>query len=266
MRNTMVGGPRSLRETPTIAILGSGGGFRAMTGMSGAIKALSDSGILNCATYICGLSGSSWYISLLYANADFPEKGTTAINAEIRNNIASSPFWLLRPECLMRYSHRLHTKMKAGQPVTFTDFFGLLIGQTLLGPDRMETAKLTDFQEKIHGGKAPMPILTCLHVRPDMSAMTFHDWVEFSPFEIGMAKYGTFMKKSTGTHRKRSKLGKRKRKSEAVYGAIYSVLDLQAKQPKALHRKRAEVSLTQSLEECLVQILWNLENIEREKF
>uniref|UniRef100_H2Z676 Phospholipase A2 n=1 Tax=Ciona savignyi TaxID=51511 RepID=H2Z676_CIOSA len=201
MRNTMVGGPRSLREvnrtnlhTPTIAILGSGGGFRAMTGMSGAIKALSDSGILNCATYICGLSGSSWYISLLYANADFPEKGTTAINAEIRNNIASSPFWLLRPECLMRYSHRLHTKMKAGQPVTFTDFFGLLIGQTLLGPDRMETAKLTDFQEKIHGGKAPMPILTCLHVRPDMSAMTFHDWVEFSPFEIGMAKYGTFMK------------------------------------------------------------------------
>uniref|UniRef100_H2Z680 Phospholipase A2 n=1 Tax=Ciona savignyi TaxID=51511 RepID=H2Z680_CIOSA len=179
MRNTMVGGPRSLRETPTIAILGSGGGFRAMTGMSGAIKALSDSGILNCATYICGLSGSSWYISLLYANADFPEKGTTAINAEIRNNIASSPFWLLRPECLMRY-----------RPAGDLHRFLRVADRT----NRMETAKLTDFQEKIHGGKAPMPILTCLHVRPDMSAMTFHDWVEFSPFEIGMAKYGTFMK------------------------------------------------------------------------
>uniref|UniRef100_F7AHA3 Phospholipase A2 n=1 Tax=Ciona intestinalis TaxID=7719 RepID=F7AHA3_CIOIN len=201
MRNMMTaGGPRSLREiyslfqTPTIAILGSGGGFRAMTGMSGAVKALNDSGILNCATYICGLSGSSWYLSVLFAHGDFPSVGTSEVNAEIRRHIASSPFWLLRPECLMRYSHRLHTKMKAGQPVTFTDFFGLLIGQTLLGPERMETAKLTDFQEKVRDGKAPLPILTCLHVRPDISAMTFHDWVEFSPYEIGMAKYGTFMK------------------------------------------------------------------------
>jgi len=39
---------------------------------------------------------------------------------------------------------------------------------------KMETAKLSDFQKKIANGEAPMPLLTCLHVRPDTSAMTFH--------------------------------------------------------------------------------------------
>ena len=37
----------------------------------------------------------------------------------------------------------------------------------------MKTAKLSDFAEKIKDGKAPMPLLTCLHVRPKTSALTF---------------------------------------------------------------------------------------------
>jgi phospholipase A2 len=40
--------------------MGSGGGFRAMVGLSGAINALESSGVLNCATYTVGLSGSAW--------------------------------------------------------------------------------------------------------------------------------------------------------------------------------------------------------------
>lgn len=45
-----------------VAILGSGGGFRAMVGFSGVMKALYESGILDCATYIAGLSGSTWLV------------------------------------------------------------------------------------------------------------------------------------------------------------------------------------------------------------
>ena len=36
-----------------------------MTGYAGAMKALHDSGILDCATYVGGLSGSSWYVKKL---------------------------------------------------------------------------------------------------------------------------------------------------------------------------------------------------------
>lgn len=47
-------------QVPVIAILGSGGGFRAMVGFSGVMKALYESGVLDCATYVAGLSGSTW--------------------------------------------------------------------------------------------------------------------------------------------------------------------------------------------------------------
>lgn len=49
-------------QVPVIAILGSGGGFRAMVGFAGVMKALYESGIFDCATYIAGLSGSTWYV------------------------------------------------------------------------------------------------------------------------------------------------------------------------------------------------------------
>lgn len=56
-------------QVPVIAIAGSGGGFRAMVGFSGVMKALFESGVLDCATYIAGLSGSTWsafiFLSLL---------------------------------------------------------------------------------------------------------------------------------------------------------------------------------------------------------
>lgn len=47
-------------QVPTIGIIASGGGFRAMTAFGGAMKALSDTKILDCVTYLAGLSGSSW--------------------------------------------------------------------------------------------------------------------------------------------------------------------------------------------------------------
>lgn len=49
-------------QVPTIGVLGSGGGFRAMTAYSGVFSALVDSKILDMATYVCGLSGSAWYV------------------------------------------------------------------------------------------------------------------------------------------------------------------------------------------------------------
>lgn len=47
-------------QVPTIGVIGSGGGFRAMVGLSGVVKALADSGVLQCSAYLGGLSGSSW--------------------------------------------------------------------------------------------------------------------------------------------------------------------------------------------------------------
>ncbi|XP_012988747.2 cytosolic phospholipase A2 [Esox lucius] len=184
--------PTSTREVPTIAILGSGGGFRAMVGFSGVMKALSDSGILDCATYIAGLSGSTWYMSMLYSHPEFPEnRGPGEINKELMRCVSNNPLKLLLPLHIRRYFKALWSKKAAGQPVTFTDVFGMLIGETLI-PGRMDS-KLSHMQKKVNEGQTPLPIFTCLHVKPDVSELKFADWMEFTPYEIGMAKYGTFM-------------------------------------------------------------------------
>uniref|UniRef100_A0A8C6XNX4 Phospholipase A2 n=1 Tax=Naja naja TaxID=35670 RepID=A0A8C6XNX4_NAJNA len=181
----------SIRDVPVIAILGSGGGFRATVGLSGVMKALYESGILDCATYIAGLSGSTWYMSTLYSHPDFPVKGPKEINTELRNSISHTPLKLLTPQKVKRYIEALWKKKRSGQPVTFTDIFGMLIGETLV-QNRMDIT-LSHMKEKVNKAQSALPLFTCLHVKPDVSELMFADWVEFSPYEIGMAKYGTFM-------------------------------------------------------------------------
>ncbi|XP_072536993.1 cytosolic phospholipase A2 [Salminus brasiliensis] len=183
--------PSSPREVPVIAVVGSGGGFRAMVGFSGVMKALYESGVLDCATYVAGLSGSTWYMSTLYSHPEFPKKGPEQINQELMKSVSSNPLRLLLPQHITNYVQALWSKKAGGQPVTFTDIFGMLIGETLI-PARMDT-KLSELQEKINEAQSPLPLFTCLHVKPDVSELMFADWVEFSPYEIGMAKYGTFM-------------------------------------------------------------------------
>ena len=51
---------QSENDVPTIAVLGSGGGFRAAIGYSGAMVGLQRSGIFDMVTYCAGLSGSAW--------------------------------------------------------------------------------------------------------------------------------------------------------------------------------------------------------------
>ncbi|KAI4828209.1 hypothetical protein KUCAC02_022317 [Chaenocephalus aceratus] len=183
--------PSSPEEVPVISIAGSGGGFRAMIGFSGVMKALFESGVLDCATYVAGLSGSTWYMSTIYSHPEFPNKGPKDINPELMNRVSSNPLKLLLPQHITNYIQALWAKKALGQPVTFTDIFGMLIGETLI-PARMDI-KLSSIQEKINQAQCPLPLFTCLHVKPDVSELMFADWVEFSPYEIGMAKYGTFM-------------------------------------------------------------------------
>ncbi|XP_042204913.1 cytosolic phospholipase A2-like isoform X3 [Homarus americanus] len=182
--------PDTERQVPIISILGSGGGFRAMTCLSGAIKALHESGILDCATYISGLSGSSWYISTLYAHDNFPEVTHDQIQKELRESVTKD--WKRMLINALSYVSSMIIKYKQGQPVSFTDFFGHLLGDVLLKGQKHK--KLTDTQRILARGAVPLPLYTCLHAKKKVSCRSFSEWVEFSPYEIGIAKYGTFMK------------------------------------------------------------------------
>jgi phospholipase A2 len=55
-----------------------------------------------------------------------------AMQDELKNNIDSSLLWLLSPQGVYRYLDKIMKKRQMGQPVSFTDFFGHMVGETLL--------------------------------------------------------------------------------------------------------------------------------------
>lgn len=72
------------------------------------------------------------YLSQLYSHPDWPNKTPKELQEELGRNIENSPFWLLNPQSLYTYVSRIVKKRQQGQPVSFTDFFGCLVGDTIL--------------------------------------------------------------------------------------------------------------------------------------
>ncbi|KAJ7373916.1 Cytosolic phospholipase A2 [Desmophyllum pertusum] len=137
---TMLGdqGPQNMDEVPTIAVLGSGGGYRATTGFSAACRALDEMDLLNCVTYLTGLSGSAWSLSLLYSQTSGDKIDTRETQKNIREQLQWGPMWLLTPRRVMQYVKEITEKWKKGQPVSLTDFYGHCVGESLLGPKRTQ--------------------------------------------------------------------------------------------------------------------------------
>lgn len=71
---------------------------------------------------------------MLYSHPEFPTKGPEQINQELMKSVSSNPLRLLLPQHITNYVQALWSKKSNGQPVTFADIFGMLIGETLI-PD-----------------------------------------------------------------------------------------------------------------------------------
>ena len=56
------------RDLPTVAIAGSGGGFRAMLNTTGSLIGAKRTGLLDCVTYIAGISGKQGSHTHVYAD------------------------------------------------------------------------------------------------------------------------------------------------------------------------------------------------------
>ncbi|XP_028398219.1 cytosolic phospholipase A2-like [Dendronephthya gigantea] len=182
--------PRSIEEVPTIGIMGSGGGYRAVCGLSGVFCALQEAGILDCSSYVTGLSGSSWYISTLYQHEGWPDSISCQVMAhELKTKFQTG----LLSHFHAHFFTQMREKAKRGQLVRLVDLFGLFIGDCLL--DNQES-RLSHQSQKVKYGDVALPITTGIRVRLDLPAAEFSEWVEFTPYEYGMAKYGVFGKTS----------------------------------------------------------------------
>jgi phospholipase A2 len=166
---------------PSIGIVSSGGGERAMISTIGLLAGLQQNGIVDCCQYISTLSGSTWAIlSWIFHDISLLELGKFLRKNQITKKVN------LTKQDYEATVHRLLEKMAYDQPISFGDLWGAFLTSLLFSdlPNRGHSLKISSIQGKILDGNYPMPIFTCI----ENDSGQFAEWIEVSPFEAG-SKY-----------------------------------------------------------------------------
>lgn len=166
-------------KIPNVSVVCSGGGFRAMLYAVGALKGLHRSGVLDLASYLVGLSGSTWAIATWISSGlsleAFYEWLINNIGYQL-NDLDEEDFTLMGEVLLTKYC--------MGQPIGFVDMYGSFIANDLF--DSFSHNKimvhLSDQAEKIADGHLPMPVYTSISGEHPKSEYL---WYEFTPYEVG---------------------------------------------------------------------------------
>uniref|UniRef100_A0A8C3NE02 Phospholipase A2 n=1 Tax=Geospiza parvula TaxID=87175 RepID=A0A8C3NE02_GEOPR len=174
-------------EVPVVAIMTTGGGTRALTAMYAHLLSVQEMNVLDCVSYITGLSGTTWTMSNLYEDPDWSQKDLKETLNDARKHVLKNKFLAcFAPDRLKYYLEELCQRKQEGHQLCFTDLWGLII-ETMLHD------KLTDQQQALNQGQNPLPIYLSLNVKDKISDQDFREWVEFTPYEVGFPKYGAFI-------------------------------------------------------------------------
>uniref|UniRef100_A0A8D0G9S7 Phospholipase A2 n=1 Tax=Sphenodon punctatus TaxID=8508 RepID=A0A8D0G9S7_SPHPU len=181
-------------EVPVVAVLGSGCGMRAMTSFYGSLSGLQQLGVLDSTMYLCGISGSTWYVisHTLYQNSDWSCKDLCGPISSAREKLSSSKVGAFSSERLKYYFQELNTMENDGRKVSFPDLWGLIVEYFL--QQKEDPSTLSDQQEAVKQAQNPYPIYAAVNVRPNISGGDFAEWCEFTPYEVGFRKYGAFVR------------------------------------------------------------------------
>ncbi|XP_073696284.1 cytosolic phospholipase A2 gamma-like [Garra rufa] len=167
-------------KVPNIALLGSGGGQRAMVGLLGSLVELDKAGLLDCILYLSGVSGSTWCMASLYKEPDWSSKLQTVKDKIIRRISGPGVSWTDAWAKLYKYHEN--------GLFSLTDFWAVVYVTSIV--KEIDEHTLTD-QWKQHS-KDPYPIYTVI----DKNCKLHEEgdpWFEISPHEAGYSLIGAFV-------------------------------------------------------------------------
>jgi phospholipase A2 len=201
-------GPGAYKEgepVPKIALVFSGGGYRAMIETIGYLKgAASEEGgnILDCVTYMAGLSGSTWAINPLVASGLQPREfaqeqrrktevggGRLSLKYLVDNLVGSNdPSYMERRFIESRYGQFHGAVGLYGHSLAHA----LLEGISVDGKDK-HNITLSDLRSRLNEDAAAYPLP--LSVATEQGEAEEHlTWYEFSPYYVGVSQpHGTFV-------------------------------------------------------------------------
>ncbi|KAF8608820.1 FabD/lysophospholipase-like protein [Ceratobasidium sp. AG-I] len=172
------------RDIPIVAIAGSGGGYRAMVNTSGALKGAQETGILDCTSYIAGISGDCWALGIMYsgvAGSPSPSQVHQHLISRIQIpylDMSTMDLLITPPTNKYLLSGLLHKATAPGWGgVSLTDIYGTLVSARLFVPSDLtkidpRCLSLHNFRRYVDDGSYPMPIMTAVsrHLREPLES------------------------------------------------------------------------------------------------
>lgn len=119
--------PLCVEQVPVVAVMTTAGGVRSMTSMFGSLLALQELGVLDCVSYISGLSATTWTMAKLYEDANWSQKDLGGPIGDIRKRVIKSKLHCFSLDHLKYYEKELCERKQEGHKLSFTDLWGLFI-------------------------------------------------------------------------------------------------------------------------------------------
>ncbi|KAJ6667283.1 hypothetical protein lerEdw1_017261 [Lerista edwardsae] len=160
-------------EVPVVAIMTTGGGTRSFTAMYGSLLGLQKMNLLNCITYIAGLSGTTWTMAKLYEDADWSQKYMEEFIDIARKEVTKCKLNCFSMDYLKYYHDELQERTKEGHDTSFIDLWGLVIEAMIHNEKDKQT--LSDQQLSVSDGQNPFPIYLAINLKENYSAQDFKD-------------------------------------------------------------------------------------------
>jgi phospholipase A2 len=176
-------------DQPTISVMCSGGGYRAMLGSIGAFSGLQKIGVFDAVTYISTLSGSTWALGLLMST----KMSIAQLKKYISQRLSTNFYKIQRADARL-IANMLFEKISYHQWITTVDLFGAFLAKHLFAGyfgNNCQKIHLSDQGDYVKEGNIPFPIYTAIDGR--MRAVGNPAWYEFNPFEIGSAEYAAYV-------------------------------------------------------------------------
>ncbi|XP_052412972.1 cytosolic phospholipase A2 gamma-like isoform X3 [Carassius gibelio] len=171
----------SQKEVPNIALLGSGGGQRAMVGLLGSLVQLDKAGLLDCILYLSGVSGSTWCMASLYKEPNWSTKLETVKNKIIKR--------LNGPEVSLTDAMAKLKKYYYGKDFfSLTDVWAVMLVASIV----KEIDEHTLTEQRNQHNKDPFPIYAVIDKQIKQSD-DGDPWFEINPYEAGYSLSGVFV-------------------------------------------------------------------------
>ncbi|CAM4628123.1 unnamed protein product [Lepidochelys olivacea] len=177
-----LGIPCNLEDVPNIAVLGAGGGLRAMIALHGTLQELQKHGLLDTIMYLCGVSGATWCMSSLYKNGDWAEK-LQALEKCMCDALTKSN-WHLGKAMEMLLEAAKDEKYSLTEFWAYTVVYGML--------HELNMGHLSEQRGASENGNNPYPIYAAVdeHSFCKVTEYSPETWFEFTPHEASFLGYG----------------------------------------------------------------------------